>query len=99
MYPNESRQRVVVYRSARVTLTHLTNHCSLCLDIFASFSVLHQKPVMILGTHELQGKVESLKQPFCVLEKEEASGGTSYRVGGIVTQKLLFDKYPKVILR
>lgn len=65
-------------------------------------SRLAQKPVMILGTHELQGKIESLKQPFCVLEKEERTvdgGGTSYRVGGIVTQKLLFDKYPKVILR
>lgn len=55
---------------------------------------------MILGTHELQGKVEPLKQPFCVLEKETSrSGGTSYRVSGIVTSKLLFDKYPKVILR
>ena len=56
---------------------------------------------MILGTHELQGKVESLKQPFCVLEKQEdlSDGTTSYRVGGIVTRKLLFDKYPKVILR
>ena len=55
---------------------------------------------MILGTHELEGKVESLKQPFCVLEKQESStNGTSYRVGGIVTQKLLFDRYPKVILR
>ena len=55
---------------------------------------------MILGTHELQGKIESLKQPFCVLEKEASlEDGTSYRVGGIVTQKLLFDKYPKVILR
>lgn len=60
---------------------------------------------MILGTHELEGKVESLKQPFCVLEKETTAsptninGSTSYRVGGIVTQKLLFDKYPKVILR
>ena len=68
----------------------------------APLSRLAQKPVMILGTHELQGKIESLKQPFCVLEKEEGAvdgGGTSYRVGGIVTQKLLFDKYPKVILR
>jgi hypothetical protein len=56
---------------------------------------------MILGTHELQGKVESLKQPFCVLEKDDSnlSNGTCYRVKGIVTSKLLFDKYPKVILK
>lgn len=55
---------------------------------------------MILGSHELRGKIETLKQPFCVLEKEtEDDGATSYRVGGIVTHKLLFDKYPKIILR
>lgn len=65
---------------------------------------------MILGTHELQGKVESLKQPFCVLEKDDGgtsstsngagtTGTTCYRVKGIVTSKLLFDKYPKVILK
>lgn len=58
---------------------------------------------MILGTHELKGKVESLKRPFCILQKEESSqedgGGTSYRVSGMVTRKLLFDKYPKVLLR
>ena len=55
---------------------------------------------MILGTHELQGKMESLKRPFCILQKEEEGGGnTSYRISGIVTRKLLFDKYPKVVLR
>ena len=56
---------------------------------------------MILGTHELEGKIQTLKQPFCVLEKESSSsqGGTSYRVGGVITQKILFDRYPKVILR
>lgn len=61
---------------------------------------IFQQPIMILGTHELQGKVETLKHPFCVLQKESSlSNGTSYRVNGIVTRKLLFDKYPKVILR
>lgn len=55
---------------------------------------------MILGTHELQGKMESLKRPFCVLQKESSNvDGTSYRVSGVVTRKLLFDKYPKVLLR
>jgi hypothetical protein len=55
---------------------------------------------MLLGTHELQGRVEDLKQPFCVLEKQVSSSReTAYRVAGLVTRKLLFDKYPKVILR
>lgn len=60
---------------------------------------------MVLGTHELKGKVEKLKQPFCILEKKSTSGsddGTgaeSYEVTGVVKQKLLFNQYPKIIMR
>jgi hypothetical protein len=81
---------------------------------------------MILGTHELVGSMETLKQPFCVLRKvvsdaarlacirqddEHAivptdsnevfmsSSATSYQIQGVVTRKILFNKYPKVIMR
>ncbi|GKY95939.1 hypothetical protein MPSEU_000554500 [Mayamaea pseudoterrestris] len=88
-----------------------------------------ETPVMILGSHELIGTVETLKQPFCVLRKEvvepltdnefamseetpanadatntsasssDSSRSVSYVVQGVVTRKLLFNKYPKVIMR
>jgi hypothetical protein len=65
---------------------------------------------MILGTHELVGSMETLKQPFCVLQKtteskdktddlQSSTHGVSYHVQGVVTRKLLFNKYPKAILR
>eukprot|EP00563_Minutocellus_polymorphus_P018654 CAMPEP_0197721120 /NCGR_PEP_ID=MMETSP1434-20131217/4275_1 /TAXON_ID=265543 /ORGANISM="Minutocellus polymorphus, Strain CCMP3303" /LENGTH=146 /DNA_ID=CAMNT_0043306079 /DNA_START=42 /DNA_END=482 /DNA_ORIENTATION=- len=80
-------------------------------------------PVMTLGSHELKGKVENLKQPFVVLKKKrkredengEGGGGgdspddmasaslsaasVSYEVAGIVKKKMLFDNYPKSIMR
>ena len=76
-------------------------------------------PVMVLGSHELKGTVEILKQPFCVFEKErgittalststensddkengELQGDLQYKVVGIITKKLLFNKYPKVIMK
>ena len=81
-------------------------------------------PVMVLGSHELRGTVESLKQPFCIFEKErgvaagsapthssiseinadkensnESHGNVQYKVVGIITKKLLFNKYPKVIMK
>lgn len=85
---------------------------------------------MTLGSHELKGKVETLKQPFVVMKKkkrkrdESREGGdggdsfskmdidstdegalaksgesVSYEVAGIVTKKMLFDNYPKSIMR
>lgn len=74
-------------------------------------------PVMVLGSHELKGTIEILKQPFCVFEKErgvitalstessddkengESQGDLRYKVVGIITKKLLFNKYPKVIMK
>lgn len=56
-----------------------------------------QTPFMILGSHELKGSVEKLKRPFCLLKKE--AGGASYTVTGLITTKLLFNKYPKTIMR
>ena len=84
---------------------------------------------MTLGSHELKGKVETLKQPFVVMKKkrkrdESGEGGdggdssskmdidsadqgalatsgesVSYEVAGIVKKKMLFDNYPKSIMR
>mmetsp|Transcript_6562 Transcript_6562/g.13710 ORF Transcript_6562/g.13710 Transcript_6562/m.13710 type:complete len:141 (-) Transcript_6562:136-558(-) len=59
----------------------------------------NEVPHMIVGTHELKGKVETLKQPFCVLEKESSTlSTTSYAVQGIISRKILFSQYPKTIL-
>lgn len=60
---------------------------------------------MILGSHELKGTIEELKQPFCVFEKErdcsegEESSDVQYRVAGVVTKKVLFNNYPKTIMK
>jgi hypothetical protein len=61
---------------------------------------------MILGSHELTGKSETLKQPFCVLQKitdelhpNNNNAAVSYKVKGIVTRMILFNQYPKVIMR
>ena len=101
---------------------------------------------MTLGSHELKGKVENLKQPFVVMRKKRkrddtecrptctyaagtrtgngdfssgdvkkndctmmdvdtggaksaASSAVMYEVAGVVKKKLLFDNYPKSIMR
>ena len=88
---------------------------------------------MTLGSHELKGRVEDLKQPFVVMKKKkrkrdgDGSGGggggdggdcssemdvdssasapslsgaaVSYEVAGVVKKKMMFDNYPKSIMR
>ena len=80
---------------------------------------------MVLGSHQLTGSVEILKQPFCVLHKKkknikkrkrqedsesenEGDDGVNddndeiscyYEITGVVTRKLLFNQYPKIIMR
>ncbi len=89
---------------------------------------------MTIASHELKGKVESLKQPFIVMKPRkrciEKAGDDSaqddngqnkiyskriklddgdtemqvdeqegYEVAGIVTSKILFDRYPKSIMK
>jgi hypothetical protein len=60
-------------------------------------------PVLICGTHEFQGKVETLKQPFVVLQQEKDKDNDDdddegMIVQGVITHKLLFNRYPKTIL-
>lgn len=59
---------------------------------------------MILGNHQLTGQIESLKKPFCLMEKKYKKGVTpkeieAYQIIGIVQKKFLFKNYPKVIMR
>ena len=64
---------------------------------------------MILGSHELKGTIEVLKQPFCIFEKErngaavangeEESSNVQYKVAGVITKKVLFNNYPKTIMK
>ena len=57
---------------------------------------------MILGSHQLKGKVEKLKQPFCIMEKTynpDTEELDCYKVVGVIRQKILFNQYPKVIMR
>jgi len=51
---------------------------------------------MIIGTHELRGAVEELSQPFCVLQK---SSEKEYKISGLVSRKIVFNQYPKTIMR
>ena len=88
---------------------------------------------MTLGSHELKGRVEDLKQPFVIMKKKrkrdgdgcggDGGGGdggdcssemdvdssasapslsgaaVSYEVAGAVKKKMMFDNYPKSIMR
>ena len=56
---------------------------------------------MILGSHQLKGKVEKLNEPFTVMEKQydEHQKLESYQVVGVVRQKHMFNQYPKAIMR
>lgn len=75
-------------------------------------------PIMTIGTHEIKGKVQDLKQPFVVMkalkralgddkevqidEKRINLGGDGhmgYMIAGVVKNKLLFDRYPKSIMK
>mmetsp|Transcript_37034 Transcript_37034/g.45277 ORF Transcript_37034/g.45277 Transcript_37034/m.45277 type:complete len:130 (-) Transcript_37034:267-656(-) len=73
-------------------------------------------PMMIIGSHELRGKIENLKQPYAImrkkqgpcerrLEEEDVMNGpecenrVEYEVAGVITKRLLFDHYPKSIMR
>ena len=83
---------VVIVKSVRALLDH-------CLSD-------QQTPVMIIGTHELRGKVEDLAQPFCVLQKaynnknaDDDDDSKEYRITGLVNRKIVFNRYPKTIMR
>jgi hypothetical protein len=54
---------------------------------------------MIVGSHELKGNVEKLKQPFAVMKKRKRDETADYEVIGVITSKYLFNQYPKSIMR
>ena len=56
---------------------------------------------MTLGLHTLVGKVQDLKNPFLVIEKEKIDGinesGSSMSCCGVVKKKILFSNRPQPI--
>jgi hypothetical protein len=55
---------------------------------------------MVLGSHELKGNVVTLKEPFVVFKRQKCDDeSTAYEVVAVVTKKLLFDQYPKSLMR
>ena len=57
-------------------------------------------PIMIVGGHELKGSIVKLQNPFAILKKRiQPEGPIDYEVVGVVSKKLLFDQYPKSIIR
>uniref|UniRef100_A0A7S2N178 Uncharacterized protein n=1 Tax=Helicotheca tamesis TaxID=374047 RepID=A0A7S2N178_9STRA len=66
-------------------------------------------PMMTIGSHELKGKIVNLKQPFVIMKKNKAtkrkrcedcdSSNVNFEVAGVITKKMLFDQYPKTIMR
>ena len=54
---------------------------------------------MTVGSHELKGSIETLKQPFAVMKKCKRVANTDYEIVGVITKKYLFDQYPKSIMR
>lgn len=58
-----------------------------------------QVPVMVVGTHELQGVIQELAQPFVCLQKTTKDNKDTYTVTGLVSRKILFNQYPKTLMR
>ena len=63
---------------------------------------------MTIASHELKGKVIELKEPFLVLRKRKRSSEeenqfnsdkVEFEITGIIKKKILFDNYPKSIMR
>lgn len=96
-------------------------HCINCFILS-----MQKSPVLVVGTHELQGVIQDLAQPFVCLQPtttttlphssssstttaildgsvppiaKENDTSTSYVVAGVVRRKLLFNQYPKTLLR
>jgi Ctf8 len=70
--------------------------------LFVSFQ---KTPILIVGTHELQGVIQELAEPFVCLQATCSAASNAqhatnkYTVTGVVRRKLLFNQYPKTLLR
>jgi hypothetical protein len=63
---------------------------------------------MIIGSHELKGNIQTLAHPLVLLrqgsklEDDEMGNNKrelSYVIAGVVKKKILFNSYPKIIMR
>lgn len=67
------------------------------------FGIAQGTPVITLGTHEIKGRIMSLKKPYMVIRKgivsTDDSNSMEYEIAGVVTKKVLFDDRPKTIMR
>jgi Ctf8 len=71
---------------------------------FACLVSFQKTPILVVGTHELQGVVQELAEPFVCLQAGSSASNAQnatnkYTVTGVVRRKLLFNQYPKTLLR
>ena len=117
-------------------LNQMNHEDKLHLELGSLYFDKNKVPKMVIGSHELTGVCETLKQPFCILKKKNAiktqtrisslqqncdsstsspkrqkmlhdtnntntnsKSSTCYEIAGVITKRILFDSYPKSILR
>ncbi|GMH86474.1 hypothetical protein TrST_g3351 [Triparma strigata] len=65
------------------------------------FTMEEGTPTLLVGTHEIKGKIVKLKKPLLLVRKKKSSDDKPLPVEaeGIITEKYLFNGYPKTIMR
>jgi len=64
-------------------------------------------PTMIIGSHELKGNIQSLTHPLVLLRQGSKQNEDirvddktrNYVIAGVIKKKILFNSYPKIIMR
>ncbi|GMI00553.1 hypothetical protein TrLO_g8319 [Triparma laevis f. longispina] len=67
------------------------------------FTVEGGVPTLLVGTHEIKGKIIKLKKPLLLVRKQKSEPNSTTPLPvlaeGIITEKYLFNGYPKTIMR
>ena len=53
---------------------------------------------LVIGYHQLIGKVVQLKKPLVILEKQSSDGQTEYGAVGIIRSKVIFKNRPTALI-